>query len=238
MSSSTTIADVATKIASVANKGAVSASITTSGGSYTIPAGYHNGSGKVTGPTLAALIGTNVTLASAANLLSGYTAYGKNGTKYTGSMTNNGAWTSTPTTSGNVTIPAGYHNGSGYVNTASVYSAAKVATSTYTLATEGVWCNESVDGKSVSYSATKGKYIFVGVYAGHHNSSETPAAFTISRGTQKNIYHKTASSGVMRSRVRIAEVMMSAAGTISCSYSTGAAEHHYAFLYMAVISIT
>ena len=84
MTTSTTIADIATKIAGVANNGAVSGSITTSGGSYTIPAGYHNGSGKVSGPTLAALIGTNVTLASAANLLSGYTAYGKNGTKYTG----------------------------------------------------------------------------------------------------------------------------------------------------------
>ena len=37
-------------------------------------------------------------------------------------MTNRGAWTNTPTRSGNVTIPAGYHNGSGYVNTATVYT--------------------------------------------------------------------------------------------------------------------
>ena len=47
----------------MANKGAVSASITKSGGSYTIPAGYHNGSGKVTGPTLAAL-NTDATFSS------------------------------------------------------------------------------------------------------------------------------------------------------------------------------
>ena len=33
------------------NRGAVSGSISTSGGTYTIPAGYHNGSGKVTGAT-------------------------------------------------------------------------------------------------------------------------------------------------------------------------------------------
>lgn len=103
------------------NKGAVTGSITTSGGTYTIPAGYHSGSGKVTGPTLAGLVGTNVTLASAGNLLTGNTAYGKNGTKYTGSMANKGAWTSSPKTSGKVTIPAGYHNGSGYVDTSNVY---------------------------------------------------------------------------------------------------------------------
>ena len=102
----------------MANKGAVTGSITTSGGSYTIPAGYHNGSGKVTGPTLASLIGSNVTLANAANLLTGYTAYGKSGTKYTGSMKNNGAVTKTFTPSSSAqsyTIPAGYHNGSGKV---------------------------------------------------------------------------------------------------------------------------
>ena len=104
------------------NNGAVTGSITTSGGSYTIPAGYHNGSGKVTGPTLAALVGTSVTLTSNANLLTGNTAYGKNGVKYTGSMANKGAWTNTPTTKGKVTIPAGYHNGSGYVDTTSVYN--------------------------------------------------------------------------------------------------------------------
>lgn len=70
------------------NNGAVAGTISTSGGTYTIPAGYHNGSGKVTGATLATLVGTNVTLASAGNLLTGNTAYGKNGTKYTGSMAN------------------------------------------------------------------------------------------------------------------------------------------------------
>ena len=104
------------------NKGAVTGSISSSGGTYTIPAGYHNGSGKVTGPTLEALVGTNVTLENAANLLTGHTAYGKNGTKYTGSMANKGSWTNTPTSKGKVTVPAGYHNGSGYVDTTSVYN--------------------------------------------------------------------------------------------------------------------
>ena len=70
------------------NKGAISGSITTSGGSYTIPAGYHNGSGKIKGPTLASLVGSNVNLTNAAYLVSGQTAYGKNGTKYSGTMKN------------------------------------------------------------------------------------------------------------------------------------------------------
>lgn len=100
------------------------------------------------------------------------------------------------------------------------------------------WVNESVDGKSISYSATAGKYIFIGIYAGHHNSSETPAAFTISGGSQKNIYHQTSANGVMRSRVRIVQIIMSSTGTISCTYNTGASEHHYAFLYLGLVAVT
>ncbi len=123
------------------NNGAVSKSIGI-GGSYTIPAGYHNGSGKVTnsvsnkgpitgsvgvggtysstqngyvttikvtGPTLSGNAGTG-------DVLSGKTFYSNSGTKQTGAMTNRGAWTGSRTSKGTVTIPAGYHNGNGYVN--------------------------------------------------------------------------------------------------------------------------
>lgn len=98
------------------NNGAVSGSITTSGGTYTIPAGYHNGSGKVTGPTLASLVGTTVTLDGGAKVLESYTAYGKNGTKYTGSMANKGGTTQSATPSSDASyiylpIPVnGYYN--------------------------------------------------------------------------------------------------------------------------------
>ena len=50
------------------------------GGSYTIPAGYHNGSGKITANSLASQ--TSAT-ATAAQILSGYTAW-VNGAKLTG----------------------------------------------------------------------------------------------------------------------------------------------------------
>ena len=65
------------------NKGAITASINC-GGSYTIPAGYHNGSGKVTANSLASQTGANAT---ASDILKNKTAW-VNGSKITGSMPN------------------------------------------------------------------------------------------------------------------------------------------------------
>lgn len=78
------------------NKGAVT--ITPSGSAQTIPAGYHNGSGKVSAVTV-----------PVANVLSGTTIAGQ-----TGTMPNRGAVTLTPGTADQI-ISAGYHNGSGKV---------------------------------------------------------------------------------------------------------------------------
>ena len=55
----------------MANQGAKTAALNC-GGSYTIPAGYHNGSGKVTANSLASQ--TSAT-AAAGNILSGKTAW-------------------------------------------------------------------------------------------------------------------------------------------------------------------
>ena len=60
--------------------------------------------------------------AAAADVLAGKTFANTSSDSVAGTMTNRGAWTSSPTASGKVTIPAGYHNGSGYVNTAGVYA--------------------------------------------------------------------------------------------------------------------
>lgn len=95
---------------SMANQGAVTSALN-AGGEYTIPAGYHNGSGKVTANSLASqTAGT----ATAAQILSGQVAY-VNGTRLTGTMTDNGAVAQSLGVNGSYTIPAGYHNGSGKV---------------------------------------------------------------------------------------------------------------------------
>lgn len=55
------------------------------GGSQTIAAGYHNGSGKITAQSLSTIC-SGCTVTSNAQILSGYKAYGKNGTLYTGNI--------------------------------------------------------------------------------------------------------------------------------------------------------
>ena len=95
----------------MANNGSVSKALA-AGGSYTIPKGYHDGTGKVTANSLASQ--TSAT-ATAAQILKDKTAY-VNGSKITGTMANRGAVSSKITAGGSYTIPAGYHNGSGKVS--------------------------------------------------------------------------------------------------------------------------
>lgn len=99
------------------NNGAVSPAALSAGGSYTIPAGYHSGSGKVTAKTLAEQTSAD---AAASNILINKTAW-VSGTKVTGTMVNNGAVSPSVLGAGSsYTIPAGYHNGSGKVTAASL----------------------------------------------------------------------------------------------------------------------
>lgn len=78
------------------NKGAVSSNLN-AGGSYTIPAGYHNGSGKVTANTLASM--TSAADAAAGQILKGKKAY-VDGTLVTGTMPDNTTLTSNGTVPG------------------------------------------------------------------------------------------------------------------------------------------
>ena len=125
----------------MANRGAINQSLN-AGGSYTIPAGYHNGSGKVTAKSLKDQ--TSAT-AVAGNILNGKTAW-VNGSKITGSMANRGALNWNPSGSSTYTVPAGYYSG-GTLNSSGAYNAGVKAG------------KNSVDGSSIAktYSATSTK---------------------------------------------------------------------------------
>lgn len=98
---------------SMANQGAKTASLNC-GGSYTIPAGFHNGAGKVTANSLAS---QTVADSSAGHILKGKTAW-VSGKKITGTIESQGALTINPGTTaktgsvsgkymtGNITVPA------------------------------------------------------------------------------------------------------------------------------------
>lgn len=99
------------------NNGAKTASLNC-GGSYTIPAGYHNGSGKVTANSLASQTSAN---AAAGDIIKGKTAW-VNGAKRTGTLEDRASQTnavsvSSSTSVGLVRIPFGAYRtktGSGY----------------------------------------------------------------------------------------------------------------------------
>lgn len=128
------------------NNGAVSQKLDTATTSYAVPAGYHNGSGTVSiatetksatpskeqqtvTPTEGSVLSsvtvnaipaeyadTSDATATAAQILTGQTAY-VDGEKVTGTMPNNSpAATVLDTETASYTIPAGYHNGTGSVS--------------------------------------------------------------------------------------------------------------------------
>lgn len=140
------------------NNGAVNTTLN-SGDSYAIPAGYHNGSGMVTVNSLASQ--TDGT-ATASQILSGQTAY-VDGSKVTGTMTNRGAYVATLTADDVVywinqgsdlksTIPAGYHNGSGYV----YISAANLATIKSSLQSGRYTLAEETKSATITYTSEYG----------------------------------------------------------------------------------
>ena len=134
------------------NNGAVSKTLDVTTITYTIPKGYHSGSGKVTitleeksvTPTKSAQTITptsgkvlsKVTVAAipaeyqdvtnvdagAADVLAGKTIVDATGKEIEGTMTNNGAKTSELSAGGSYTIPAGYHNGQGKITAKSLAS--------------------------------------------------------------------------------------------------------------------
>ena len=148
------------------NRGAWS-STKTSNGSVTIPEGYHNGSGEVT-----VNVSSTTTIptdgdAATSDVLTGKTFY-SGGSKKTGTMTNQGAWSTTKTSNGDVPIPAGFHNGSGKVTV-------NVSTSTPTGA---------LDTPSISFDKTLGRFTATSKVktSGYISTSDTTTnSYTLTR---------------------------------------------------------
>lgn len=129
------------------------------GGSYTIPAGYHNGSGVISANSLASQTGVDSgkTAVAAAQMLSGYQGW-VNGSKISGSMTNysNNKQTVNPTGgTGNETLAltAGYHNGV-IVNRTAPYNAGKAAAEAVTW-TEPMADYAYISSKSQAFKTDK-----------------------------------------------------------------------------------
>lgn len=155
------------------NRGAVSQALN-AGGSYVIPAGYHNGSGKVSANSLASQ--TDAT-ATAAQILSGYSAWSK-GVKYNGSMVNRGAVTQTLNAGGSYVIPAGYHNGSGKVTANSLANqTSATATAAQILNGQTAWMNgvkytgTMPNHGAVAYVADATNNGVVSIPEGYHNGN-------------------------------------------------------------------
>ena len=120
------------------------------------------GSGSTDAPDLSGIT------AAAEDILAGKKSVDATGAEITGTMTNNGAWTSTKTSNGSVTIPEGYHNGSGKVSV-------NVSTST----SAGV-----LDTPSINFNTTNGKFTATSKVktSGYISTSETKtASYTITR---------------------------------------------------------
>ena len=146
------------------NRGAVNQTIN-AGGSYTIPAGYHNGSGKITAASLSSQ--TDGT-ATASQILSGKTAW-VDGKKITGTMANQGAKSTTLNAGGSYTIPAGYHNGSGKITASSLSSQTQAnATASQILSGRTAWVNgNKVTGNMPSRASSSN---VTGDTAWHYNN--------------------------------------------------------------------
>ena len=198
-------ADGTVTTGTMANNGAVSKTLDVTTVTYTIPKGYHSGDGKVTitleeksvTPTKSAQTITptsgnvlsKVTVAAipdayqdvtnvdagAGDVLAGKTIVDATGKEVEGTMTNQGAKTSTLDAGGSYTIPAGYHNGQGKITAKDLESQTDgTAAATEILSGETAWVGGSkITGTMANNGATGGSI------DGMTNTSVTiPAGYT------------------------------------------------------------
>lgn len=116
-------------------------------------------------------VDTNDATATAAQILSGATAYVKEA-KVTGTMTNQGAKTSALNCGESYTIPAGYHNGSGKVTANSLSSQTSgTATAAQILSGKTAWVNGSKLTGTMSQGVTASQVMATGVKSSGSSTS-------------------------------------------------------------------
>ena len=117
--------------------------------------------------------------ATASDILAGKTGADSSGNAVNGSMTNQGAWSTTKTSNGDVPIPAGFHNGSGKVSVNVSPSAG------------------ALDTPSISFDTTNGKFTATSKVktSGYLSTSDTKtASYTISNKYLGGTYTPTKAS--------------------------------------------
>ena len=110
------------------------------GGSTTITAGWHDGTGSVTTNSLSSQTGG--TSISASDVLSSYTYWGS-GSKATGTMTSRGTKAWTIGVNGSQTIESGWHSGSGTVKQSSTIATNSTKTTMTPTTSNQTLCNAS-----------------------------------------------------------------------------------------------
>lgn len=160
---------------------------TTTAGAGDIKSGKtaYNGDGELVTGTYA----LPSTTAGAGDILKDKTAVDSSGTLLTGTMTNRGAWNSSVNPGGSVTIPAGYHNGSGKVTGNRTY------TSVYLGQHSGYWSSFTYNVKShypSIYSRLSRNNFYAVPYAWKGNGVEWSGS-----GTSGDFISYNASNGVV-----------------------------------------
>lgn len=197
---------------SMANQGAKTSSLNC-GGSYTIPAGYHNGTGKVTANSLASQTGvqSGKTAAGAGQILTGYEAW-VNGGRVTGTMANQGAKSTSLNCGGSYTIPAGYHNGSGKITANSLSSQTSgTAGAGHILTGKTAWVNGS---KVTGAMADRGDCQFATGWGSGGSGSD---AYYAMNGAPEGWYHKTNSTFSWSPELRLKKTAVQSALGVSAS---------------------